>query len=126
MDRITKAGGTVNYGRVNGCLNLSRAIGDLQYKKAGLKPEQQMITAYPEVTKVKTEAIDFIIMGCDGIWQVKNNNQMVEWVQKRISKQAKNQSIVEELLDQLVSKDSSNQYGMDNMSAILVRFEKKK
>lgn len=29
LDRITKAGGTVSYGRVNGCLNLSRALGDL-------------------------------------------------------------------------------------------------
>jgi len=29
LDRITKAGGTVSYGRVNGGLNLSRALGDL-------------------------------------------------------------------------------------------------
>ena len=28
-ERINKAGGFVEYGRVNGCLNLSRAIGDL-------------------------------------------------------------------------------------------------
>lgn len=68
MDRITKAGGTVNYGRVNGCLNLSRAMGDLEYKNTKLKPEEQMITVVPDITKVKTEAIDFIIMGCDGIW----------------------------------------------------------
>ena len=30
--RITKAGGEVWEGRVNGTLNLSRAIGDLEYK----------------------------------------------------------------------------------------------
>jgi serine/threonine protein phosphatase PrpC len=29
LDRITKAGGNVTYGRVNGGLNLSRALGDL-------------------------------------------------------------------------------------------------
>lgn len=29
LDRITKAGGSVSYGRVNGGLNLSRALGDL-------------------------------------------------------------------------------------------------
>lgn len=29
LDRITKAGGTVSFGRVNGGLNLSRALGDL-------------------------------------------------------------------------------------------------
>ena len=39
-------------GRVNANLNLSRAIGDLEYKKnADLGPEKQMITAYPDVVK---------------------------------------------------------------------------
>lgn len=33
-----------------------------------------MITANPDVTKIKNENIDFIIMGCDGIWQVKSNS----------------------------------------------------
>ena len=31
--RITKAGGFVSDGRINGNLNLSRAIGDMEYKK---------------------------------------------------------------------------------------------
>lgn len=30
--RIKKAGGTISDGRVNGNLNLSRALGDLEYK----------------------------------------------------------------------------------------------
>lgn len=38
LDRINKAGGTVSYGRVNGGLNLSRALGDLQYKRGNMKP----------------------------------------------------------------------------------------
>jgi hypothetical protein len=34
MNRIKKAGGYVNCeGRINNCLNVSRAIGDLDYKK---------------------------------------------------------------------------------------------
>ena len=43
-----------------------------------------MITAFPDVLKVKRENIDFIIMGCDGIWEVKSNNDMVNWMTKRI------------------------------------------
>jgi serine/threonine protein phosphatase PrpC len=31
-DRIEKAGGYVNAGRVNGNLNLTRALGDFEYK----------------------------------------------------------------------------------------------
>ena len=39
MARIKKAGGEVIEGRVNGNLNLSRALGDLEYKtNTALKP----------------------------------------------------------------------------------------
>lgn len=83
-----------------------------------------MITAKPDITKIKNENIDFIIMGCDGIWEIKTNEEMVDWVKKRIDKK-EFKGICQELLDELVSKDSGNQYGMDNMSAILIRFAKK-
>ena len=40
-DRITRANGFISEGRVNGNLNLSRAIGDLEYKKnAALTPQE--------------------------------------------------------------------------------------
>jgi serine/threonine protein phosphatase PrpC len=42
-----------------------------------------MITAKPDITKIKNENIDFIIMGCDGIWEIKTNSEMVEWVKAR-------------------------------------------
>lgn len=58
LDRIKKAGGQVSFGRVNGNLNLSRALGDLQYKQnTKLTPEQQMITANPDISKIKNENI---------------------------------------------------------------------
>ena len=40
-ERIKKAGGDVFDGRVNGNLNLSRSLGDLEYKKdKNLKQEE--------------------------------------------------------------------------------------
>ncbi|KAK3242892.1 hypothetical protein CYMTET_47435 [Cymbomonas tetramitiformis] len=49
-DRINKAGGAVLDGRVNGSLNLSRAIGDMEFKRrSDLPPEEQMITAFPDI-----------------------------------------------------------------------------
>ena len=52
---------------------------------------------------------------------------MVEWIKKRLNKpNVELKSITEELLDELVSKDSGNQYGMDNMSAILIKFNTSK
>jgi serine/threonine protein phosphatase PrpC len=49
--RVIKAGFSVNgEGRIDGNLNLSRSIGDLRYKKnKKLKPQDQAITAFPEV-----------------------------------------------------------------------------
>ena len=49
-NRITAAGGFVDFGRVNGNLALSRAIGDFEFKKsAELAPENQIVTAFPDV-----------------------------------------------------------------------------
>jgi serine/threonine protein phosphatase PrpC len=30
------------------------------------------------------EDLDFILMGCDGIWERKSNEEMVEWVYKQL------------------------------------------
>ena len=77
--RIEAAGGTVNdvggVARVNSNLNLSRAIGDLKYKlNTSLPPEQQIITAHPDVRIFELTPEDkFFILACDGIWDVMSN-----------------------------------------------------
>lgn len=44
-DRIKGAGGTVDMGRVNGSLALSRAIGDFRFKlNPSLTPDLQIVT----------------------------------------------------------------------------------
>jgi len=69
-ERIRRAGGFVTDGRVNGSLNLSRAIGDMDYKqRKDLKPEEHAVTAYPEVWTTPVDMEDeFIVLACDGIW----------------------------------------------------------
>lgn len=66
--RITAAGGFVDFGRVNGNLALSRAIGDFEFKKsAELAPEQQIVTAYPDVVVHELSDDDeFLVIACDG------------------------------------------------------------
>lgn len=29
--------------------------------------------------------MDFIFMGCDGVWERKTNDEMVEWIYKRLN-----------------------------------------
>jgi serine/threonine protein phosphatase PrpC len=58
----------VDFGRVNGNLALSRAIGDFEFKKsADLSPEQQIVTAYPDVITHEVSSDDeFLVIACDG------------------------------------------------------------
>lgn len=58
----------MDFGRVNGNLALSRAIGDFEFKKsAELAPEQQIVTAYPDVTVHDISDDDeFLVVACDG------------------------------------------------------------
>ena len=68
--RIEKAGGFVEENRVKGILNLSRSLGDLEYKSdPSLATKDQMITAMPDIRKEKiTSDTPFLIIACDGIW----------------------------------------------------------
>ena len=49
--RVEKAGGKITKdGRINGGLNLARALGDHQYKNnTELAPEEQMISPMPDI-----------------------------------------------------------------------------
>lgn len=53
---------------MNGNLALSRAIGDFEFKKSPeLAPEQQIVTAYPDVTVHELSDDDeFLVIACDG------------------------------------------------------------
>jgi protein phosphatase 1G len=49
-ERIRRAGGTIYEGRVNDTLNLTRALGDFEFKNhPRLSPQEQMIQTDPEV-----------------------------------------------------------------------------
>ena len=75
-DRIYRAGSTVNFeGRIDGNLNLSRAIGDINHKKnTKLGLHEQAITSLPDIkTHTITGKTDFAIIGCDGIWETKTS-----------------------------------------------------
>jgi len=55
-----------------------------------------------------TPDCDFVIMGCDGVWETKDNDEMVEWVYRRLSKLKEKSTeelkqIITELLHELVS-----------------------
>lgn len=125
--RIRNAGGYIMEGRVNSVLNLSRAIGDLDFKRnSSLGPQDQIITSFPDVLCIPIPAdAHFIIIGCDGIWETMPISAMCSLVKKRLNENrcVKLSTICEELLDKLVAKDVQQGTGCDNMTVILVKFK---
>lgn len=141
QDRIKAAGGYVETQnspagtqyRVNGNLNLSRAIGDLEYKQdKSLPPEEQIISAEPDVGfTTRSYDDEFLIICCDGVWDMKSNQEVVDFVRTRLSAVSESEDrtkaalrIIEELLDDCVSPDlqATRGLGGDNMTAVLVQF----
>jgi serine/threonine protein phosphatase PrpC len=86
--RIEASGGFVcGHGRVCGNLAVSRGFGDFEYKRRGdldldldLDASQQMVTCEPEITiHVRKELDGILIVACDGLWDVVNNQEVLTW-----------------------------------------------
>lgn len=95
--RINKADGYISDGRVNDNLNLTRAIGDLEYKKnPNLKPEEQIIISFPDVeVRDITNNDDFFILGCDGIWETMRTDEICSFVKKRLNENVEIDTTIE-------------------------------
>ncbi|GAX09309.1 protein phosphatase [Fistulifera solaris] len=131
LARIVAAGGFVNaFGRVNGNLNLSRSIGDLKYKQVPyLSPAEQMNTAEPDIRQIQIELDDeFILLGCDGIWDCMTNEKAVAYVRSRLDTCSSLNEICTQLLDDILSIDPRVTQGIggDNMTLMIVDLQPQK
>ncbi|KAF2651357.1 protein phosphatase-like protein 2c [Lophiostoma macrostomum CBS 122681] len=121
--RIQAAGGFVDFGRVNGNLALSRAIGDFEFKKsAELPPEQQIVTANPDVEVHDiSEDDEFLVIACDGIWDCQSSQAVVEFVRRGIVAKQELSAICENMMDNcLASNSDTGGVGCDNMTMIVI------
>lgn len=136
--RIANAGGyvtkqrcgTQTIHRVNGQLAVSRAMGDLRFKSnPDLEPEEQIVSCMPEVRVCRRRPKDeFLVIACDGIWDVLTSQDVVDRVQKDLSAirngSLKPSDVVGKILDECLAEDPSQGIGTDNMTMILVIFDK--
>ena len=133
-NRIIKAGGWVNQnGRINDNLNLSRCLGDLQYKtNKALLPREQIITAYPDVIEDKmSKENDFIIIGCDGIWDCITDQEVCDIIKEKIKAPGTNpfkvdlSKILGEICDNICAKGPPGDIlvGYDNMTCLVIQFK---
>ncbi|KAK1168696.1 integrin-linked kinase-associated serine/threonine phosphatase 2C isoform X2 [Acipenser oxyrinchus oxyrinchus] len=72
--RIQRAGGTVRDGRVLGLLEVSRSLGDGQYKRCG-------VISTPHLRRCQLTPNDrFLLLACDGLFKVFSPEEAVSFV----------------------------------------------
>ncbi|KAK4269515.1 hypothetical protein QN277_022662 [Acacia crassicarpa] len=124
-DRILKAGGFIQVGRVNGSLNLARAIGDMEFKQNKFLPaEKQIVTADPDITSVELcDDDEFLVIACDGIWDCMSSQQLVDFIHSQLKTEDKLSAVCEKVFDRCLSPTAGGE-GCDNMTMILVQFKR--
>lgn len=125
-ERIIKAGGFIHAGRVNGSLNLARAIGDMEFKQNKFLPvEKQIVTANPDINTVELcDDDDFVVLACDGIWDCMSSQQLVDFIHDQLKSETKLSAVCERVLDRCLAPSTVTGEGCDNMTMILVQFKK--
>merc|ERR1712060_407731 len=119
-ERIQKAGGRIDMGdRINGGLNLSRALGDFGYKtRRDLPSNQQQVIACPEVQVVEVDADDeFVVMGSDGVFDIFESGELVSRLRHALVRGEPIEQATRAILQEATSSG-------DNVTLCLVRFMK--
>lgn len=113
-ERIKEAGGFIHANRVGGDLAVSRGLGDFRFK-TNANPEEQIVTCVPEITikDLLVEEDQFLLLGCDGLWEVDNKKEVISRVYSDLSKKSL-EATCEDVLDLCLQKGSR-----DNMTAII-------
>ena len=74
-----------------------------------LKRHDQAVTAYPEVSKFKiTSDMEFIIMGCDGVWDCVDVQQLCDYISIKLKEKVQISKIIADLFDQIISKTNKS------------------
>ncbi|EKX54962.1 hypothetical protein GUITHDRAFT_91497 [Guillardia theta CCMP2712] len=106
QDRVTASGGWVSMNRVHGVLAVSRALGDHAMK--------QSVISEPHFWEDDlTDGDTFVIIACDGLWDVCSDQESVDLVKDEPDAQAMSQKLIQTALDN---------GGKDNISVMVVRW----
>eukprot|EP01121_Diplochlamys_sp_Union-15-3_P013508 TRINITY_DN4197_c0_g1_i1.p1 TRINITY_DN4197_c0_g1~~TRINITY_DN4197_c0_g1_i1.p1 ORF type:complete len:416 (+),score=70.51 TRINITY_DN4197_c0_g1_i1:171-1250(+) len=120
--RIERNGGIITRGRINGKLAVSRSFGDIEFKDKETLDEKWS-SARPDVKLMTlTEDSEFIVLGCDGLFDSLSNETCVSFVREKFQLGFTDiQKISEKLVVHAYDKGS-----LDNVSCIIVGFLKRK
>ncbi|QSZ35055.1 hypothetical protein DSL72_007919 [Monilinia vaccinii-corymbosi] len=107
--RVTNAGGLILNNRVNGVLAVTRALGDAYMK--------DLVTGHPYTTEtvIQPDSDEFIILACDGLWDVCSDQEAVDLIRHQHDPVAAAKQLVEYALAR---------FSTDNLSCMIVRFNR--
>ncbi|KAI3468294.1 hypothetical protein Pfo_024957 [Paulownia fortunei] len=116
--RIEASGGYVYDGYLNGQLNVARALGD--WHMEGLKGQDGgPLTAEPELMSTRlSEEDEFLIIGCDGLWEVFMSQNAVDFARRRLQEHNDPMMCSKDLVDEALKRKSG-----DNLSVVVVCFQ---
>ncbi|OMO52185.1 phosphatase 2C (PP2C)-like protein [Corchorus capsularis] len=116
--RIEASGGYVYDGYLNGQLNVARALGD--WHMEGMKgTDGGPLSAEPElVTANLTEEDEFLIIGCDGLWDVFRSQNAVDFARRRLQEHNDPVMCSKDLVDEALKRKSG-----DNLAVVVVCFQ---
>mmetsp|Transcript_125571 Transcript_125571/g.250519 ORF Transcript_125571/g.250519 Transcript_125571/m.250519 type:complete len:429 (+) Transcript_125571:99-1385(+) len=130
-NRIQAAGGRVlKMGpchRVDGTLNLSRALGDFHLKSnSALPPESQKVVAVPDATRTKFLGgpQELLVVACDGLFERCSNQDVADIIWPRLKRGLPLEQIGQELLHACCARSCRGrpiEQGTDNETVILVQ-----
>ncbi|XP_059623347.1 probable protein phosphatase 2C 47 [Cornus florida] len=114
--RIEKLGGVIYDGYLNGQLSVARALGDWHMK--GPKGSIYPLSSEPELEEVVlTEEDEFLIMGCDGLWDVMSSQCAVTMVRKELMLHNDPDRCSRELVREALKRNTC-----DNLTVVVVCF----
>ncbi|KAF7070820.1 hypothetical protein CFC21_095077 [Triticum aestivum] len=114
--RVTECGGYIEDGYLNGVLSVTRALGDWDMKMP--QGSQSPLIAEPEFQQtILTEDDEFLIIGCDGIWDVMTSQQAVTLVRKGLRRHDDPERCAREL-----AMEAKRLQTFDNLTVIVICF----
>ncbi|KAF2303752.1 hypothetical protein GH714_023260 [Hevea brasiliensis] len=114
--RIEASGGHVFDGYLNGLLNVARAIGDWHMEEMK-GTDGGPLSAEPELMTTELTAEDeFLIIGCDGLWDVFSQNA-VDFARRRLQEHNDPLTCSKDLVDEALKRKSG-----DNLAVVVVCF----
>jgi protein phosphatase PTC2/3 len=114
--RVIESGSYIEDGYLNGVLSVTRVLGDWDLKLP--QGSRSPLIAEPEIQRITlTEDDEFLIIGCDGVWDVMTSQQAVTTVRKGLRRHDDPERCAREL-----AMEAKRLQTFDNLTVIIVCF----